>query len=75
MAQAVPVAHPKDEEVRKQRYAVDLIDTAIKTIHKIWPETQEPEREAAPGPVTSEGKLRASFVVQFPAFPTTARLR
>ncbi|KAG8972608.1 hypothetical protein FRC05_009718 [Tulasnella sp. 425] len=81
MAQAAPVAHPKDEEVRKQRYAVDLIDTAIKTIHKIWPETQEPEREAAPGPVTSEGKLRASFVAQFPAVPTaaqdkaTARLR
>ncbi|KIO33409.1 hypothetical protein M407DRAFT_3963 [Tulasnella calospora MUT 4182] len=75
MAQAAPAVHTRDEEIRKQRYAVDLIETAIKTLHKIWPETQEPEREAAPGPVTSEGKLRASFVTQFPntAVHTTAQ--
>ncbi|KAG9017542.1 hypothetical protein FRB90_000888 [Tulasnella sp. 427] len=76
MAQAAPAAPGREEEIRKQRYAVDLIgfyangsspgglETAIKTIHKIWPETQEPDREAVPGPVTSEGKLRASFVTQ-----------
>ncbi|KAG8901348.1 hypothetical protein FRB99_005384 [Tulasnella sp. 403] len=46
------------EEERKQKYAIDLIESAIKAIHKIWPETREPEHLLHPGPVTSDGKLR-----------------
>ncbi|KAG8861692.1 hypothetical protein FRB96_002649 [Tulasnella sp. 330] len=60
------------EEKRKQRYAMELIETAITSIHKIWPETREPDSMYIVNPVTRNGELRTSTSPQQPLSTSSA---